>query len=702
MAFIFDRRFFSMLKLLALGLLLPSGILTADVKLPAIFSDHMVLEARDNVPLWGKAAPGEEVTVSMNGQTVNATAGDDGKWKVLLNLKGSKPGPFEMTVSGKNTLKISDVVVGEVWLASGQSNMGWKLNMGEFETVGGPEEVARSANPMIRTFEVGGAIVEHPQDDCVGSWVVAGPETSGKFSAVGYYFAKKLQKELKVPVGFINASVGGTEAEPWTSQQSQDTDPEVQAAKQRIWQAFADYPAQKEKFLAEFPAWLQVHDRTDKPTTDPQAYAAPGISTADWTTVQLPGPITGAGLSADGAIWLRREVTTPENLLAPLRAHNSDFGVGLAPMEGIASVYWNGQLISPPKADFGTMGYAQNFAVPIKQVKVGPNTLAIRVYSPVAPFNFPVSPAVYSGQNGPWLAKAEYALPPLDAATLASAPRYPTPLYPAQQAPGFIFNGMINPLVPYGITGVIWYQGESSIPRGYQYRHAFRILIEDWRQHWENPNLPFYFCQIANWGNVTTDPGAPSATAELRESQGTALAIPRTGEVVTIDIGEPGNVHFHRKREAGERLALIALANTYGEKIPFSGPAYSSMKIEDGKIRLQFDHADGGLVAQPLPDTYLVDSVSNTTAPMIRNSPKSELQGFAICGEDQKWVWADAKIDGNSVLVGSDHVPKPVAVRYAWADSSLCNLYNGAGLPASPFRTDDFPVSTQDKKLSFP
>jgi sialate O-acetylesterase len=289
-------------------------------------------------------------------------------------------------------------------------------------------------------------------------------------------------------------------------------------------------------------------------------------------------------------------------------------------------------------------------------------------------------------------------LPPLDAATVVPRLQSTPPLL---NTPAYLFNGMINPLVPYALSGVIWFQGESSAPRAYQYRYAFPLLIEDWRQHWGNSNLPFYFCQIANVGAKPTDPGAPSSSAELREAQSMALKLPHTGQAVTIDIGEPG-VHFRRKREAGERLALIALANTYGKKIPFSGPVYSSMKIEDGKIHIQFDHAEGGLVAEPLTVAYPIIPEIGATVPSTRNSPKSDLEGFAICGEDQKWVWADAKIDGNSVLVWSDQVPKPVAVRYAWADDPTCNLYNTAGLPASPFRTDDFPASTKDNRLRFP
>jgi sialate O-acetylesterase len=260
---------------------------------------------------------------------------------------------------------------------------------------------------------------------------------------------------------------------------------------------------------------------------------------------------------------------------------------------------------------------------------------------------------------------------------------------------------MINPLIPYAISGFIWYQGESNLPRAYQYRYAFPLLIKDWRQHWENEKLPFYFCQLANYYPKTTQPAESTfAFAELREAQSMTLKLPHTGHAVLIDLGDSENVHFGHKREAGERLAAVALANTYGKKIPFSGPVYSSMKIEDGKIRVQFDHVDGGLVARPLGATYSVNAVNDAVAPLVRNSPKSELEGFAICGEDHKWVWADAKIDGNSVLVWSDQLPKPVAVRYAWADNPICNLYNAAGLPASTFRTDDFPASTKDKRSS--
>lgn len=694
------QSFVLVLKLLAVCFLFSSGSLLADVKLPAIFSDHMVLKSDENVPLWGNADPGEEVTVSMDGQTVKAVAGADGKWKAALNLKRSKPGPFDMTVSGKNAIKISDVVVGEVWLASGQSNMFWKLNVGEYTTQGGAEESAHSANPMLRVFDVPQVANAQLQDNCGGSWVVAGPATSGQFSAIGYYFAKKLQNELKVPVGLIDSTWGGTMIEPWTSTEAPETDAEFQGAKQAKTQRFEEYPAKKQRFIVDFTAWLKASNREDKPVADAQAYAAPGISTAGWTWVKLPGSLSTAGLPANGAVWLRREITIPQDKIAGLQAVGQSLRISLGPITSFESIYWNGELVwqlTPDKIH--GIGFDHYVDIPATRYKPGANTLAVRIFAPVAPIEFPNAPIIWTYTlDGPWLAKAEYALPPLDAAALASVPQLPVAAPDISEIPGFIFNGMINPLVPYALSGVLWYQGESSVGLAYLYRHELALLIADWRQHWGNPGLPFYVCQLSGMGSKSTDPNAASSWAEMRESQGTALKLPHAGQAVLVDLGESENIHYYHKREAGDRLALIALAQNYGENVPFSGPIYSSMKVEDGKIRIQFDHVEGGLVARPLEATYPVNLRAAITAPLVRNSPKSDLEGFAICGDDHKWIWADAKIDGDSVVVWSDNVPKPVAVRYAWADNPICNLYNGVGLPASPFRTDNFPVSTQDRK----
>jgi sialate O-acetylesterase len=262
-------------------------------------------------------------------------------------------------------------------------------------------------------------------------------------------------------------------------------------------------------------------------------------------------------------------------------------------------------------------------------------------------------------------------------------------------SPGSLFNGMINPLIPYSITGVLWYQGESNVSRAYQYRVAFPTLMKGWREKWRRDDLPFYFCQVCNNFAKLSRP-AESAWAELRESQSLALALPNTGQAITIDLGEAGDLHFRDKKTLGHRLFLIAEAKHYGHRVVFSGPVYKSVAFEAGRARVSFEHAEGGLSAARLPAAYHVKTLTGETGPVVRNSPRCEVEGFSICGEDQKWVWANARIEGDSALVWSDEVPQPVAVRYAWADNPTCNLSNGAGLPASPFRTDSFPVTTKD------
>ena len=262
---------------------------------------------------------------------------------------------------------------------------------------------------------------------------------------------------------------------------------------------------------------------------------------------------------------------------------------------------------------------------------------------------------------------------------------------------GSLYGGMIAPIVPYAIRGAIWYQGESNVGRAWQYRTSFPLMIGDWRARWKQGDFPFYFCQLPNIDVKNPQPGE-AQWAELREAQSMALKLPHTGQAVLIDLGEADDIHPHNKQDVGERLAILALAQDYGQKIAYSGPVDQSIKIESGKARLSFAHVEGGLVARPVPELFVRSLLRFETAPTVRNSPQSELEGFAICGEDRKWVWADAKIEGESVVVWSKQVPAPVAVRYGWASNPTCNLYNKAGCPASPFRTDDFPVSTQNTK----
>ncbi len=687
---------------MSLGASMP--VLRADVTLPALFSNHAVLQQAEKVPVWGTAAPGEEVSVSIDKQTVTGKADEKGKWKVFLNLKDVGAGPFTMEVKGKNVIALTDVVVGEVWVVSGQSNMDWPLA----NVVGVDEDISNSANPQVRQFHVGRKWSTEPLDSCGGGWVVADPKTVPGFTAVGYFFIRSLQKELKRPVGIIYSAIGGTPSEAWTSSEALDTIPELKEIKDKGAGRIRDYPADKERFIAQFEKWSRETGREDKPTLNPENFAGEHISTDDWVPARMPGEVKGRGLPANGVIWIRKEITvSPEGK-----------GQAVRPMIGIAdgymTIYWNGERVGGFDYKFhrtGAIGNCAELDIPGKLVKEGRNVIAIRIYAPILPPKFSTSQPVMQpasstsamkiSQEGNYVAKMEYELPPLSPEQLAAAPKPPIgdPVWDKDgwTIPTFLFNAMINPLIPYAIKGVIWYQGESNADRALQYRKAFPLMIGDWRKHWRQGDFPFYYCQLANYTGKSTQPEA-STWAELREAQTMTLRVPNTGMAVLHDLGEAGNIHPNNKKDVGERLAKIALAKDYGFKISYSGPLYKSMKIEDDKIRISFEHVDGGLVAKEVPPTYPVKLQTNETAPLKRNSPNSQLEGFAICGEDRKWVWGDAKIEGEQVVVWSDLIPRPVAVRYAWAQNPTCNLYNAADLPASSFCTDDAQRISKDFK----
>lgn len=650
----------------------------------------MVLKKSEKVPIWGKADPGESVTVTMDGKSAMATAGEDGRWMASLNLNNSGPGPFEMVIEGKNKIALLDVVVGEVWVASGQSNMEFTVSRG----MQAEQVIAESANPLLRQFLVKRTASAEPQDDTEGTWVAASPETTGSFSAVGYFFAKKIQGELNVPVGLIHSSWGGTPSEAWTSQEAIASTPDLKASNDRLRTLVKDQPIIQEAFVKGMEDFTKATSREDKPTPDPASFAGADVPTEGWVPVKIPGPIAAEGLPESGIVWLRKDIT-----LSELPADKLPLQLAI---DGFDRVYWNGKLLKQTTfKDFPGTGNVHRwgpFDIPAAEVKAGKNVLAIRLYEPVAPAKISSPPR--AGKlvlNDGWLAKTELAFPPVDSATLAAAPQLPAQAPKLQNVASFLFNGMINPILPYAISGVIWYQGESNSGRAFQYRTAFPLLIADWRKQWGQGNFPFYFCQLANFLQKPAQPGE-STWAELRDAQSSTLSLPNTGQAILVDLGESGDIHPRNKQDVGDRLARLALAKDYGKPVVSSGPVYDSLKIDNGKAVLSFKNSADGLVAKPLPETYAVESRTDKTAPLVRNSPSSELEGFAICGEDRRWVWADAKIQGPNVVVWSDQVPVPVAVRYAWSDNPTCNLTNSDGLPASPFRTDDFPPITQNVK----
>jgi sialate O-acetylesterase len=686
--------------------------------MPALFSDNMVLQAGKRDPIWGNAAPGEKVKIQFGSDSVDAVADVHGKWSAMLDVSGQGSAPFTLTISGDKSpapVTIKNVIAGEVWLASGQSNM--------FKPVGpGPgmqpndnwqQVVADSANPSIRVFTVAMRQSDQPVDSLGGKWEVASPQTTAKFTAAGYFFARDLNRELRVPVGIIHSSWGGTRAEPWISAQGFNVDPELARIAKDEYDVTANFPVALKQYDEAVARWAKEHGYTgtENPAQDKE-FSSPDMPDGDWQ----PAPI-GSMKMSPGVRWFRTTVEVPPDWAG------KNMTLAIGKLHGFDTVYYDGTPVgSVPLEAADKLQSNRNYQVPANLVKAGRSVVAIRLVTqlPTAGVieqswrSMVVSGVSHIGY-GPWKFKTIAEFPLLDPATLASYPKPPPDIAPFDAA-SHLFNAMINPLIPYSIAGVIWYQGESNadlspwvIPAhagdpwysgehpdpSPLYRKLFPALINDWRETWRRRGgtvgeFPFYYCQIANYRLKETKP-SESRWAEVREAQRVTLGLVKgTGMAVLIDTGDAKDIHPTDKQDVGARLARWALADTYGHKMEQSGPIYESSRIEGSKIRINFSHTGGGLVARPLPDTYQLVSYKPDSVPLVKPMPGSELQGFEIAGPDGNFVWANAAIEGNTVVVSAPSVRQPTAVRYAWADNPTCNLYNQTKLPASPFRTDDW------------
>lgn len=642
----------SLLLILFAGLLtLPvAAAETAKPLLHGLFTDHMVLQRDARAPVWGWDEPGAEVSVTFKGRTYRTEAGDDGKWMVKL-AKADAGGPYTLIVDGTTDATLHNVMVGDVWICSGQSNMQW--GMGQIDA---PEYSASAHYPNIRLFYVPRVTANSPRENVDAQWRVCSPDTlyedSGAgFSAVAYFFGRKLHTDLDVPIGLIHTSWGGTIAEAWTSAEAllemEDFAPAVKA----ILEA---RDGDENSRAAIVDRWYQ---RVDAGSKSGANWASDSSASTDWKTMKVPGAWENGALPGfDGVVWFQKTVDIPQT------AAGKDATLHLGPVDDRDTVYFNGVRIGGK--DVWTE--ARTYTVPGNAVRAGENLLAVRVLDTGGGGGFMGDADQLrleaDGRSiplaGDWkyqvgVAMADAGSPP--PAAQGSNPNVVTVLY----------NAMIAPLVPYGIKGAIWYQGESNASRAAQYQELLPTLINDWRERFDVGRFPFLIVQLANFMATQPEPGE-SDWAELREAQSmTAKNMRNVGLAVTIDIGEADDIHPKNKWDVGERLALNALAIGHNRDVVHSGPVYRSMKVERGAIRLRFDHVGGGLVAKG-----------------------GELEGFAIAGEDGKFVWADARIDGDTVVVSADSVTEPKAVRYAWANNPVCNLYNEAGLPASPFRTD--------------
>ena len=621
-----------------------------------LFTDHMVFQRGLKAPVWGWTQPGQNVTVGMNGKTASATAGPDGKWMAALG-PFTAGGPYTLTVEGPEKATVQDVLVGDVWICSGQSNM----EMGIANVNNAKDEIAKAGNPNIRLFTVPKKTAGEPQETVVSHWEPCTPETVaaggwGGFSAVGYFFGRHLQETQHVPIGLIHTSWGGTIAEAWASASALRTMPDFVPQVDAVERTTAEMKkgaVSLEKMLAD---WYEKND----PGTA-QKWGAADFSAANWKTMQLPTAWELAGLpDYDGIVWFRKRFELPADWAG------KDLTLHLGPIDDDDTTFVNGVQVG------ATRGYNIDrvYKVPASLLKAGRNVIAVRVLDTGGAGGLNGTPdkmfvATADGGAGQSLTLAgnwRYQ----DSVPLAKTTPVPMQTGDNPNVTTVLYNGMIAPLIPYGIKGAIWYQGESNAGRGMQYRTLLPTTIKDWRSRFGVGEFPFFIVQLANF-TPTVDQPIQEGWADLREAQLlTAENLPKTGIAVTLDIGEAGDIHPKNKQEVGRRLGLSADAIAYGDKVEYSGPLYHAMKVEGDKVHLTFDHLGGGLVAKG----------------------DAPLKGFAIAGADGHFEFADAKIDGDTIVVSSAKVPNPTAVRYAWANNPVANLVNKAGLPASSFRTD--------------
>ncbi|HLL88222.1 MAG TPA: sialate O-acetylesterase [Tepidisphaeraceae bacterium] len=639
----------------------------ADVKLPEIISDNMVLQRSARCPVWGWADPGEQVTVSLPGVSATTTAGADGRWRVTLDTVAAAgaatAGSFAVDVRGNNALRVENVVLGEVWVCSGQSNMEWSVRMSK----DAEKEMAAGDFPQIRHFAVAKKVATEPRQEAGGRWEVCTPQTVGNFTAVGYYFGRELHQTLNVPVGLVHTSWGGTPAEAWVSEPAMNADPDLKRMVDARKLAEKGAGPAREKWKADVAAWEKSALAQDAGNAGfAQGWADPDASTADWKTMPLPQGWEAAGLKMDGCVWFRRDVEVSAALAG------KPLALELGAIDDFDVTYFNGTQVGAIGRETENYWSARRkYAVPAELVKSGRNVIAVRVFDHAGGGGLtgpaPSMRLSADGQSpislaGEWRYKVEQELPERSVDVFARRPQEP---FVNQNSASTLYNGMVHPLVPFAIRGAIWYQGESNVGRADQYRRLLPTLIADWRGRWEQGEFPFYIVQLASFLKRMPEPGE-SGWAHLREAQTfTAATVPNSGLAVAIDIGDADDIHPANKQDVGRRLALNALALTYGRPVEYSGPVYRSVTFGTGTARVEFAHADG-----------------------LKTADGGPVRGFAVAGSDGKFVWAEATIDGTAVTLRAPEVPKPRTVRYAWADNPDCNLTNAAGLPAVPFRSD--------------
>lgn len=645
------KRFIFLLTLLQF---LFHGEMEGQVRLPSIFSDQMILQRNEPIKIWGWASSGEKVSIHFMGKRYTGRAGKDGTWEILLPSMQAG-GPYLMEITASNRIEIRDILIGEVWLCSGQSNMVHYFARHQDRYA---REIAESENSKIRQFLIPttASLLGPAEDISEAAWKSADPENLMEFSVVGYFFALSLFEKYGVPVGFINASVGGTPIEAWMSEEGLSEFPQL--AKVMRQNRDTAYVNRTNRAAAQSAREWENALPADQGLLDEDRWYDPKHSTKNWLPIQVPGYWEDQGVrDLDGVVWYRKVLKLPAGI------SGEPAKVLLGRIVDADELYINGNRVGSTSYMYPQRRYVLKPGV----LKEGENVVVVRVtnfggkggFVPDKPYILVAGKDTFD-LTGTWHYKV---------GSVFTGPRPAGQAIAPQLQPTALYNGMLAPLIPYKVKGFCWYQGESNAGQPLVYRDYLKALIHDWRRLWDQDELPFLYVQLPNFMEVNYSP-EESQWAVLRESQLKALEIPRTAMAVTIDLGEWNDIHPGNKKPVGERLALAAMKLAYSENnIVWSGPVFKSASIQGDQIIIEFDHAGGGLV-----------------------TGDGETPGhFSIAGEDRKFRWARAEIRGNTVVVRNKDVPRPKYVRYAWADNpQFANLYNAEGLPASPFRTDGF------------
>ena len=620
----------------------------AQWSLAKIFTNHMVLQRNHPIQVWGWAQAGDQVIVELAGSRSQTTLKAAGRWKVSLpEMKAGGPHQMQVWYNGKKVETLEDILVGDVWLCSGQSNMAWIVansNQGEAEIKG-------ISDPQIRHFKVPLTFDENRSDSLAGgNWEVANSETLGAFTAVGYYFAKAIRENQNVPIGLLNSSWGGSRIEAWMDAElfgASNVSELIEAQKAKVQK-------QQETLLGKLKKRFPEVGMKDMGLVEGlPKWANPEMSDEDWAIIETPLLWESVGYEGfDGIAWYRKTVVLNEKEL------QSDFELGLGKIDDSDISYVNGKEVGRTEQAYNKI---RTYAVPRTYLRPGENVITVRVEDTGG------GGGIYGAPESLFLKSSEKRV------ELAGSWRFkpsalvsPERRIAANHTPTLLYNKMIHPIHDFAIKGALWYQGESNAGQAHDYYDQYKAMLASWRKEWGIGDFPFLHVQLANFMAPDVQP-KESDWAALRAAQNQALEIPNTGQAVIIDIGETDDIHPRNKKDVGYRLSLPARKMAYGESLVYSGPVYKSHRIEGQKMILAFDHVGGGLMAK---DRF------------------GYLKEFAIAGKDGEFHWAQAMIQGDEVVIWSDQVSRPVKVRYAWSDNPIeANLYNREGLPASPFET---------------